>query len=379
VAEAIHCPSCTTRYRLRPERLKPVIRRAKCFTCGSVFPIGDVVRRLMAVPAEAIAPGPEPTPINALDALQPEEPTYPDTAQTPSLTLSDLENTDPGFLENTLVAAPYSLPEAKDSLPEVKVEGAKSYPPEITDTTLSGYTSARDAIDKLFGAAPGTDIVLKLNPDTNLLDLEATLAGFEDTLGASLAARPSGDQETLAGLPTDSALKQDRPVEASTSTISLSQADVLAAIAVTPARSPVPAAALNPVGLTTAPLRTSNPMPTEERLPVAPRPVASTFAPLTDSPDPSEEMLRLKIGDDIYTGLTMPQLIAWVEQGRILENHLVARQHSENWLESQKVPGLRPVFERLRRERNSSTPNLDPGLGDQAPKKSLFGGLFGKN
>ena len=90
-------------------------------------------------------------------------------------------------------------------------------------------------------------------------------------------------------------------------------------------------------------------------------------------------MLRLKIGEEIYSSLTMPQLIDWVEEGRILENHLVARQHSENWLEAHKVPGLRPVFERLRRERNSLAPSLDSGLGDSSPKKSLFGGLFGKS
>jgi hypothetical protein len=90
-------------------------------------------------------------------------------------------------------------------------------------------------------------------------------------------------------------------------------------------------------------------------------------------------MLRLKIGEEIYTGLTMAQLIAWVEEGRILENHLVARQHSENWLEAHKVPGLRPVFERLRRERTGVVPAPDLGLGDSSPKKSLFGGLFGKS
>jgi hypothetical protein len=75
----------------------------------------------------------------------------------------------------------------------------------------------------------------------------------------------------------------------------------------------------------------------------------------------------------------MPQLMAWVEEGRILENHLVARQHSENWLEAHKVPGLRPVFERLRRERSQGAPSLDSGIGDSSSKKSLFGGLFGKN
>ena len=54
MAEAIHCPSCTTRYRLRPERLKPAIRRAKCLSCGGVFPVGDVVQRLLALPVEAV-------------------------------------------------------------------------------------------------------------------------------------------------------------------------------------------------------------------------------------------------------------------------------------------------------------------------------------
>jgi hypothetical protein len=76
----------------------------------------------------------------------------------------------------------------------------------------------------------------------------------------------------------------------------------------------------------------------------------------------------------------MPQLITWVEEGRILENHLVARQHSENWLDAHKVPGLRPVFERLRRERLGILSHPESGISDAiAPKKSLFGGLFGKN
>jgi len=43
------------------------------------------------------------------------------------------------------------------------------------------------------------------------------------------------------------------------------------------------------------------------------------------------------------------------------------------------VPGLRPVFERLRRERSNGAPSLDSGIGDSSSKKSLFGGLFGKN
>jgi hypothetical protein len=152
---------------------------------------------------------------------------------------------------------------------------------------------------------------------------------------------------------------------ASSSTLRLSQEDLKAALAATPA--PTAPAKEEP----TVALRASDLALT----PPAPR----AFAPLAEAPDAGAELLRLKIGEEIYGGLTMAQLIAWVEEGRIIENHLVARQHSENWLEAHKVPGLRPVFERLRRERSGGAPSLDIGTGEIAPRKSLFGGLFGKH
>jgi len=159
----------------------------------------------------------------------------------------------------------------------------------------------------------------------------------------------------------------------STSTMRLSQAEMLSAIAAMP----------TPAAEPTVALRASDLMSAREDYPdrAATAPIKPVFAPLVEAADPGAEMLRLKIGEDIYSGLTMPQLIAWVEEGRILENHLVARQLSENWLEAHKVPGLRPVFERLRRERlgMTSAPIMDLTQGEIAPKKSLFGGLFGKN
>jgi hypothetical protein len=165
----------------------------------------------------------------------------------------------------------------------------------------------------------------------------------------------------------------------SNSTMSLSQEDILAAIAATPSLSPLPAPAPAQAD-PTAPPRTSNPLATGKGLLLGYQPTAApSFTSLTDSPEPSEEMLRLKIGEEVYTGLTMPQLIDWVAEGRILENHQVARQHSENWLDAHKVPGLRPVFERLRRERSAVAPGPDSAFGDSSPKKGLFGGLFGKS
>ena len=153
----------------------------------------------------------------------------------------------------------------------------------------------------------------------------------------------------------------------------LSQADLLAALA-----SPVAAKAH--VEEPTTALNASDLLPSpqsEPRQALALTPKES-FSPSAEPMESGTELLRLKIGEDIYGSLTMAQLIAWVEEGRILENHLVARQHSENWLEAHKVPGLRPVFERLRRERSGGAQSIDSGLGEIAPKKSLFGGLFGK-
>jgi predicted Zn finger-like uncharacterized protein len=362
VAEAIHCPSCTTRYRLSPERLKPAMRRAKCFTCGSVFSVGDVVQRLLAPPAEA------PLPESASGPAETARPGDLVPAEVPasSLTLGDLESTDPGLLEKTLAAVPDSLPEAK-----AKTEAAGPFPPEITETTLSGYTSARDAIDKLFGAPSRSDsAALKISPDPSPMDLEATLSALESTLRASPDLPPSAGREGASGPPAEPKKNEALSVGPSSSTLHLSQEEILAAFVASPAPTPATVPAES-----TVPVRASDLMASEQRPPASPR----ALTPLADTQEAPEEKLRLKIGEEIYSGLTMPQLIAWVEEGRILENHLVARQHSENWLEAQKVPGLRPAFDRLRRERGGAAPSPDPGPGEAPPKKSLFGGLFGKS
>jgi hypothetical protein len=364
VAEAIHCPSCSTRYRLRPERLKPVIRRAKCLSCGGIFPVGDIVARLLALPTQGATAG---FAVGDLDAIQ-HAPLPAPQVPSPSLTLGDLEDADAEILEKTLVEIPTFLPEAKAPItpeppPPAPAVFAPSFPPEITETTLSGYTSARDAIDKLFGSAPAAVTGLKVNQESSAMDLEATLSALDSTLGQTLPPGPGADH-TAADRLTDEDLS-----DPSRSTMRLSQEDLLAVLAAAP-KAAEPTVALRPSDLVTVPEE-----PTEF-LQVTPAP--RSLAP-AESPDGGAEMLRLKIGEEIYSGLTMPQLIAWVEEGRILENHTVARQHSENWLEAHKVPGLRPVFERLRRERSGGAPSLDSGISDSASKKSLFSGLFGKN
>ena len=115
MAEAIHCPSCSTRYRLRPERLKPAFRRAKCFTCGSLFPVGDVVQRLLSFPAEEELP--------TITTLQMED-VPPGT-----LTLGDLEDSDAEILEKTLVDVPGTLPETLHQEASVPADLPPAFPP----------------------------------------------------------------------------------------------------------------------------------------------------------------------------------------------------------------------------------------------------------
>ena len=375
MAEAIHCPSCSTRYRLRPERLRPTLRRARCFSCGSTFPVGDAVQRVLGLPAPEATAGFE---AEALEALR--RATLPPLdLEAPALTLEDLPGSVTAVLDQTQPELPTFLQETKEPLPiaEPIAEAAPpaEFPPLVpSGTTSSGYTSARDAIDKLFGDVPAEPAGLRISRHPGDMDMEATLSALDSTLAPPESrVQPQPDSPSAPAFsPEDSATASGYAAPdlsgASSSTVRISQADLLAALASVPASAmEEPTVAFEAKDLLP---------PTEELTEVVPAP--RSFAPLPEGPDAGAELLRLKIGEEIYGGLTMPQLIAWVDEGRILENHMVARQHSENWLEACKVPGLRPVFDRLRRERTGGAPTLPPAE-EPAPKKGLFSGLFGKH
>ena len=362
MAEAIHCPSCSTRYRLRPERLNPAYRRARCYSCKGEFPVGDIVLRMLAPQSHGATGAFRREDLASIQELElePELEPEPVVALSPSLTLGDLEDVDTQVLESALLE---DLP----PLPEPDAEPSTPPASEHLEVTGSGYSSARDAIDKLFGTTPTAPKGLRYNQDASDMDMEATLSALESTLGNTPTSLPPLPQEPAAAPEAPAELTEEELAGPSTYTLRLSQAEMLAAIAAAEATSHA-----RQVSHTEAPSDAR----TEILLTV---PSPSPFDPVAAAPDPNPEQLRLKIGEEIYPSLTMAQLTAWVEEGRILENHLVARQHSENWLEAHKVPGLRPAFEKRRRERSGMQAGPDAGLGaDGAPKKSLFGGLFGK-
>lgn len=451
--ESVHCPKCATHYALRPPRVLPRHRRAKCFTCDHIFSIAEEVQRLLAAgaPAEAVVEpqaqkpefnewnvrndknaateGVDPRDLSVqtatttsisdedLHAAFMEEATttaerplaLPDATETfsegpltylPSLTLQDLEEPD-SSMERTLVLNPGDHPEHRPfsgppampihseaelealgmggppPMPESLAETASSMEESAFSEGTSTYSSARDAIDKLMA---GTPSIQRARPQSMgmrggaPMDVETTLDALELTLGGIPAPQFDASEEplstaVLSPMELDRAMTaQTAEPEVSASTVVMHREDMpiedRAPQAPTmrmpmPAFVPPPPPAAPTVAL---------PMPAFAPPPLAPQEEAVK--------DPN--LLKIQLETETLSNVAMDQLILLVEQGRVKEYHLVARQFSENWLEANKVPALRPVFERLRRVTQiGPAPTL---ASETAPvKKSLFGGLFGRN
>ena len=116
----------------------------------------------------------------------------------------------------------------------------------------------------------------------------------------------------------------------------------------------------------------------------APAPPAPTdFPPQVDSlldPSHSPDLLKVQLEGETCDNLTIEQMTLWIEEGRVRPTHMVARQHSEHWIEASKVPSLRPIFERVRKARGPLAAEM-PVLAPEPPpvKRGLFSGLFGRN
>lgn len=393
MVEAIQCPSCQTRYGLRPARVRSGLRRAQCFRCGDVFHIEPEVKRLLA--------GLEPTstanvPLAALAEAMHQAPEHHDaSAPTPTLeahdlALSDLELPEQDLAEVPAAAAwpspsetapipsmalapeplhhqPKAEPDPAEALgsaadfalptPE-ELAAAEAAAPEEMSAPSGSYASAKDAIARLFGDTP-----LAPSPTANLrnaLDMDAGMKALEDTLGGvrpeALSTRPFTAASAPSPAPAAVPMAETELPHAS-ATLRMTADQVASAVGSVSSKAPEP------------------PEITQEEvtmvLPPPPMPAPEA------APDPSA--LRLRIGDQTYAGLDLPTIAKWIEEGRVLEDHQVARGASENWMDAAKVPALRPVFERLRRARAGiELPPPPPGIGDTGAKRGLFGGMFGK-
>jgi len=296
VLETLRCPGCSTRFVLGAARVRPGIRRAKCFRCDSIFDIEEPVARLLAA-------------------------TQPAPAPPPPLSMEDLQG-----MQDELMDAP----------------------PQAT-ATGSGYASARDAIAQLMGNVPAPAAPTRMG-GRNSLDVDATLDALSSTLGEPPAREPEAEPPA------------PRKSDLST-TVKLTPEEIRVAMA-SAAEQLKPPAPMPP-----APPRTMPP-PVPEAPPIT----------VADPSAQGADLLKIQLEQETCNNVTIEQMTAWIEQGRVLEYHMVARQYSEHWIEAAKVPALRPVFDRMRRVRETQAEEPDRPAPEPPPvKRGLFSGLFGRN
>ena len=371
--ESVHCPTCSTHYGPKAPRVRIGIRRARCFRCSAIFSIEHEVLRLTSSPepfVEEVGIGPEDlldlqpvkeeTPVSPVKAVEVIE--HPDLfpmETTPSLTLGDLEGVEDEILEKTLVVEGEQV-HPETPVPEMSPAPKTALPEEAFDSTSGGYSSAKDAITKLLGSVPAPDTQLErrgTNRTPAQMDVEATLDALDSTLGGvnskDLGTRPVIPPPEL----TQSELEPAKPMA---STMKLTHDEIMSAMKA--ASIPTPSQVARPVP--------------------APKPSIPAFA-REAAPEAETSLLKLQVGQEIYNNISMEQITTWIEQGRVQDFHMVARQFSENWIEAGKVPTLRPVFDRVRRQQAPTAQQAQavilPIPSETAPiKKSLFGGLFNR-
>ncbi len=434
--ESVHCPKCAAHYALRPPRVLQRHRRAKCFTCDYTFPIAEEVQRLFAmqelgsstvgldtsglsvhtVSTTGIAPEdifaaqmhPAQTdearataegPLHLLEATA----THSGGPLTdlPSLTFQDLEEAD-SAMEKTLVLQPGEHPEHRipadfgsltthgaDQLEALGLAPPQDLPPASSaddgaphDAT-TGYSSARDAIEKLMAGTPSVQRIkpMSMGRGGSPMDVEGTLDALEATLGGSPTSSLGMPGNLLHAHPEPPAAEDNSTVVLSTKELDFAMSAQTA--------EPEPSASTRLMNVADMPSEDVSHMERTLRMPLptlTPPPAGAMTSPILRpmSPPPPEfepvkdpNLLKVQLESETLSNVAMDQLMQLVEQGRVKEYHLVARQFSENWLEANKVPALRPVFERMRRSTQIGPVPTMPGEATAPVKKSLFGGLFG--
>ncbi len=253
---------------------------------------------------------------------------------------------------------------AAEGLPEVHAPAPE--PAEAPEPARgTGFASAKDAIEQLMGTAPSQPIRAMRMGSRSTMDVEATLDALSDTLsGPHEAAAHGPDAPAAAPEPSahEAAVPEAAPKSDLSSTVKLTSEEIRNAMA----------AALEP--------RPAAPMPS-----APPRP---SYQPPADMPGvlpgdiaaQGSNLLKIQLEQETCQNVSLEQMTTWIEQGRVLEYHMVARQYSDHWIEASKVPALRPVFDRLRKMREALAEDQPRTAPEPPPvKRGLFSGLFGRN
>lgn len=387
--EAISCPSCSTRYGLRPARVHKGLRRARCLRCQGLFDITEAVVRLLPMEEMPLdVPVADPVQAGTVPLIQeqlapfhedahrltapiyedmpslttPLPPPPPDvqviiTGPTPKVeALEEVASIEPSSpfavfddLDLSLLATEAKpAPEVPLSMSDLGSEedlfdkaapggdgigsasAAASEVEEETQAGASGFRSAKDAIAKLLGDAPAARAYEPRSTTADDMDMEATLSALEHTLGGTFTGTPKEPENPEA--------PKNPPLA---STVRLTPAELQAAMVAPPS---APESPLSVPAAQTADLN----------------------------------LLKVQMDHETRENVSLEQMLQWVEQGHVQEYHMVARQFSENWIEAGRVPSLRPAFERAQA---GFTPprELPPPPPMPAPaRKGLFGWLSGR-
>jgi hypothetical protein len=225
----------------------------------------------------------------------------------------------------------------------------------------TNYASAKDAIAKLMGQAPAPQAPNRLG-GRSAMDVEATLDALSSTLGSAPGTAP-------AAAPTDAAAELPEPPPV------VRRSDLSSTVKLTSEEIKVAMASMGSV-------------PSQGRPAGIPPPSWAPPAPKVEPPAPAIDpasgqaldLLKIQLEQETCNNVTVEQMTAWIEQGRVHEYHMVARQFSEHWIEASKVPALRPVFDRVRKQRAPLAEEAPVPLPEPPPvKRGLFSGLFGRN
>jgi hypothetical protein len=382
------------------------IKRARCFRCHADFGVEDVVAKLLGIDAEEYAPPTFPSavltndggavieagglgaeeaeefdaPVPISEGAAPEEDDAIEPMAVPSLEAGGM-----GAEEAEEFDAPVPLSEGAASAEDDVIE-----PMPVPGLEASGLGAAADEATSPMATEgfPATEMFEIANDDiAQLIKAEAADAGIETEMQSLDAPKAMDvDEPIQEGLP--SADDENTATALAGGTVRLTPEDILAALASSGNAANAPEASAPAAPKEKLPedasvaqkadipaaTETTAPGPTSEEKP------KDAAAPIGAAEPVNNEASKIKVrmGSVLIEQLTIEEVAAMAEEGKLEEHHLVARQFSENWIEAPKVPVLRPIFERLRRNRQPEMPP-PPATKAPAPKGGLFGRLFGRN
>ena len=312
--EIVKCPSCSARYCLRPERVHSGLMRARCFRCGTDFPVAEAVLRLLN-----------------------EAPCKIDNQkEDSSVACNSVKNTIAAehdglqsFVEFPTTDKPEPASTSGDHDSQQPLEMSEPIAEADTTTPPESPSAAAEIADEPIETPKA------VQPEP------ASASNDHDSQQPQKVSEPIAEADTTT------------PPESPSAAAEIANEPIETPKAVQPAPAPPP------------PQET--PKPSTRVEPIIP------FEP----PKQEVAEFKIRTSETLIEHLKIEEVAAMAEDGILKEYHLVARQSSENWIEAPKVPALRPIYDKRRSLLNPDEPPSLSVL-DIPHKRGLFSRLFGR-